>query len=389
MHLAIIDQGVLMANKIDISSNFDGGNIKVINSSSFDNIELEINKDHQSDFFQWFYFRVTSQKDISHKLKILNAGSSAYVPGWENYRAVCSYDRENWFRTDTSFNGNELEIKINPTENSFYIAYFTPYSHERHLDLLAKSQKSQLCSMKSLGKTFDGKDIDLLTIKDSEKKLNVWMTSRQHPGETMAEWFVQGFLESLLDEGDSLSQKILSLANFYVIPNMNPDGSFRGHLRTNAKGINLNREWENPSLETGPEVFYTREEMDKTGVDLFLDIHGDENLPYNFVAGSEGNPSYNEKIRNLETIFKKEFISSTSEFQTEFGYPLDKPGEANMTVATNAIAHRFDCLAYTLEMPFKDNKNIPSKQFGWSAERSEQLGRDIRRPILSVLEALS
>ena len=35
---------------------------------------------------------------------------------------------------------------------------------------------------------------------------------------------------------------------------MNPDGTWRGHLRTNAVGANLNREWANPSRETSPEV---------------------------------------------------------------------------------------------------------------------------------------
>ena len=45
------------------------------------------------------------------------------------------------------------------------------------------------------------------------------------------------------------------LLTFHIVPNMNPDGSVRGHLRTNACGANLNREWaatadyEAPSLE--------------------------------------------------------------------------------------------------------------------------------------------
>lgn len=33
-----------------------------------------------------------------------------------------------------------------------------------------------------------------------------------------------------------------------------PDGVFRGHLRTNAAGANLNREWAAPSAEESPEV---------------------------------------------------------------------------------------------------------------------------------------
>jgi murein tripeptide amidase MpaA len=377
-----------MNENIQISSDFDGGNISVIQCKSSDNIELEINKDHNSEFLQWFYFRVSSTKDISHTLKILNAGSTSYTPGWKDYRAVCSYDRKNWFRVDTSFNGKELEITHTPKQDSFYLSYFTPYSHERHLDLVASSQMSDICSLKTLGKTFDGRDIDLLKV-GSDKKLNVWMTARQHPGETMAEWFVEGFLERLLDSSDILSREALAKANFYIIPNMNPDGSFRGHLRTNAKGVNLNREWETPSLETGPEVFYTVKEMDKIGVDMFLDIHGDENLPYNFVAGSEGNLSHTDEISTQERIFKEAYLKATDEFQTEFGYPIAKPGQGNMTVATNAIAHRFNCLAYTLEMPFKDNKNHPSKEFGWSAERSQQLGKDMLSPIVAVLEHLA
>lgn len=378
-----------MKSNIQISSDFDGGNIKVLNCSDANSIELEINKDNESDFFQWFYFRVSSKANTAHTLKILNAGESSYPPGWRDYRTVCSYDRINWFRVDTSFNGSELKISHTPTQDSFYMSYFTPYSHERHLDLLAKSQMSDICSLRSLGKTFDNRDIDLLTISSSAPKLNVWMTARQHPGETMAEWFVEGFLDKLLDTDDELSKKALSMANFYIIPNMNPDGAFRGHLRTNSKGINLNREWQTPSLETGPEVYYTLQEMDKISVDLFLDIHGDENLPYNFVAGSEGNASYTDEIENLGDIFKEAFLKATPEFQTKYGYPIGKKGEANMTVATNAISHRFNCLAYTLEMPFKDNADLPDKENGWNDKRSMILGKDILNPIVAVLNHLN
>jgi hypothetical protein len=40
-----------------ISSSFDAGNIRVV-SQDGDTAELEIVKDHMSDFYQWFYFRV-------------------------------------------------------------------------------------------------------------------------------------------------------------------------------------------------------------------------------------------------------------------------------------------------------------------------------------------
>src|SRR3546814_16571136 len=71
---------------------------------------------------------------------------------------------------------------------------------------------------------------------------------------------------------------------------MNPDGSRRGHLRTNALGVNLNREWHEPSLERSPEVFLVRNAMDETGGDFALDVHGEETLPAAFIDGFEGVP---------------------------------------------------------------------------------------------------
>ena len=33
----------------------------------------------------------------------------------------------------------------------------------------------------------------------------VWIIARQHPGESMAEWFVEGLLERLIDEADPVT----------------------------------------------------------------------------------------------------------------------------------------------------------------------------------------
>ena len=372
---------------IKISDRFDSGNIRVVDCSNPNDIKLEIKKDNDSDFFQWFHFRVQAPKDTRLKLQITNAGKSAYTPGWEGYKACASYDREEWFRVEeTSFDGEILTIDFENDFNTVYFAYFAPYSHERHLDLLALAQLDSRCELESLGETLDGRDMSLLKVGCGPRK--VWMTARQHPGESMAEWFVEGFLQRLLDTNESLSTKVLEMATFYIVPNMNPDGSVRGHLRTNAAGVNLNREWQEPSLERSPEVFSVRAKMDEVGVDMFLDIHGDENLPYNFVAGSEGNMSYTDEIAALEKIFKDSFTSTTPDFQTKYGYAINAKGEGNMTVATNAVGDRFNCLAYTLEMPFKDNADRPCPIYGWSPNRSRALGRDILNPIFAVLKEL-
>ena len=374
---------------ITISSLFDGGNIVCHDKSDPNNIRLSIRKDCSADFSQWFYFKFSGAANTRCKLVIENASETSYVEGWKEYRAVASYDREHWFRVDTHFDGKHLVIEHEPMLNSIYFAYFAPYSMERHADLVAWAADSGTCEVDVLGSTVDGRDIDLLTIGDeSEGKSKLWVIARQHPGETMSEWWMEGFVSRLLDQTDPVSRELLSQATFYVVPNMNPDGSFRGHLRSNAAGANLNREWETPSLELSPEVFHVLNKMKETGVDFCLDVHGDEALPYNFIAGAEGIPGWDANKQHQLDHFQSELVKASPDFQTQFGYAKDAPGEANMTVCTNNLAHRFDCLAMTLEMPFKDTVDTPDEEQGWSPERCMRLGEASINAIYQSLEVI-
>ncbi|MCI5048603.1 MAG: M14-type cytosolic carboxypeptidase [Aquisalinus sp.] len=364
-----------MTDHIRVSSQFDGGNIICRSAERADDIQLDIRHDNESHFYQWFYFRLTGAQDQDCRMRLMNASGSAYTPGWEEYQAVASYDRENWFRVPTKYENGELVIEHTPYLNAVYYAYFAPYTMERHQDLIASAADSDLTHVSVLGTTLDGQDIDLLTVgTPGEGKLSFWLTARQHPGETMAEWWMEGFIGRLLDETDPVSRRLLERAVFYLVPNMNPDGSRRGHLRTNAAGINLNREWDKASLEKSPEVFCVLQKMIETGVDFALDVHGDENLPYNFIAGGEGAPGFTDHQQNLLDSYKAALAQISPDFQTEFGYPVDAPGTADLSICTNYMAWKFGCLAMTLEMPFKDSKITPDPDFGWSPGRCIRLG---------------
>ena len=376
-----------------ITANFDAGNIDVISLEDKKDIQLAIRPDVGEEFFQWFNFRLSGEIGEQYVLNIVNAGAASYLEGWENYQAVASYDREYWFRLPTSYKGGKLTIVAELECDTIQIAYFAPYSYERHQDLLAAVQTHPLVSVEHLGETLDKRDLTLVKIADGDSssdksKRNIWITARQHPGETMAEWLVEGLLYSLLDSDNATAKLLLEKANFYIVPNMNPDGSVRGHLRTNAVGTNLNREWLNPSLEKSPEVFHVINKMEATGVDLFYDVHGDEALPYVFLAGSQGTPSYNDRLARLRDKFSDVLKLASADFQSEFGYDIDAPGTANMTIATHWVAERFDCLANTLEMPFKDNDNVPDADTGWSPERSIKLGEASLVAMLAVVDEL-
>ncbi len=372
---------------IKISQNFDAGAIEVISTLNVENIELNLRKDSNADFTQWFYFRLQGARDQDATMRILNAGDATYPDGWMNYRAVASYDRENWFRVETEFDGKVMTIKHTPETDSVYYAYFEPYSWERHLALLGSVAQSEQVRVEDLGSTVDGRDLNVVVVGNPSAEKKVWIIARQHPGETMAEWLVEGTLNALLDLSNPIARAILDKAVLYVVPNMNPDGSVRGNLRTNAAGANLNREWMTPSIETSPEVYYVKKKIEEVGCDLFLDIHGDEGLPYVFVAGSEMLEGFSEKQIQEQNAFVNSFCAASPDFQTEFGYEASKYNEDLLKLASKYIGHTYKCVSLTLELPFKDNANMPDLEVGWDGARSMKLGEAMLQPILTSLKS--
>ncbi|PHV04186.1 hypothetical protein CSQ96_27270 [Janthinobacterium sp. BJB412] len=372
---------------IKISHQFDAGAIDVLRAEDPSAIELNIRKDSHADIVQWFYFRVQGAQATPLNMRFLNAGTSAYPDGWIDYQAVASYDRETWFRVPTSYDGKVMTIEHTPEYDSVYYAYFEPYSWERHLALLDSAQLSPLVTLVDLGSTVEGRDLNMLVIGDPDSEKKVWVIARQHPGETMAEWFVEGMVEALLDPANPFGRQCLNEAVFYVVPNMNPDGSVRGNLRTNAAGANLNREWLTPTMERSPEVFLVKQKMHEIGCDLFLDIHGDEGLPYVFVAGSESLETFSAAQAAEQQRFVDDFKVASPDFQDVHGYGVTPFTPETLTMGSPHITHAFGCLSLTLEMPFKDNANDPDPEAGWSGPRSVELGKSILQPVLRSLLA--
>ena len=375
---------------IQIDAAFDSGNIEVL-SIDGTSARLAIRKDRDSEFFQWFHFRVSGASGREVLLKITGLASSAYPGGWIDYRACVSEDREFWGRAETTWDknadGGTLTIRYTPAGIAWF-AYFAPYSMERHHDLVSEAALAEGVTHRQLGRSLDGQPIDCLELGEGDKQ--VWLYARQHPGESMAEWWMEGAIELLTDPADPVARVLRQKCRFHIVPNANPDGSARGHLRTNAIGVNLNREWHEPSPERSPEVLAIRNAMDETGVHFAMDIHGDEAIAAVFLAGFEGVPNWTEAQGEGYESYKAILDRRCPDFQTKLGYPVAAPRKANLTMSTNQLANRFaashGCVSMTLEMPFKDYAALADEAQGWSPERSRGLARECLAALVEWLE---
>jgi len=371
-----------------IDAGFDSGNIEVLGIEGA-TARLAIRRDHGSEFFQWFHFRVAAKAGDEVVLKLTGLSASAYPGGWPDYDACVSEDRAYWTRAASTYDkdedGGTLTIRYLPATDVFWVAYFAPFSMERHHDLIADVASTEGVDYVRLGTTLDGQSIDCLEMGEGETQ--VWLYARQHPGETQAEWWMEGALECLTDPADPVARALRAKCRLHIVPNCNPDGSRRGHLRTNAAGANLNREWAEPTPERSPEVLAVRNRMDQTGVDFAIDIHADEAIPAVFIAGFDGIPSWTQAQGDGYDRYQRILDRRTPDFQTKLGYPKARPGTANLSMSTNQLAERFGAVAMTLEMPYKDLVDFPEPEQGWSPERCKLLGRECMAALVEWLEA--
>ena len=272
-------------------------------------------------------------------LRIVNAGQSAYADGWRGYRACVSADLKTWRRTETTYADGVLEIRHRAEADELRFAFFAPYDVARHVKFIESAGARTGVSVATIGRSVEGRAISCVTLGTGPRQ--VWLIGRQHSGETMASWWMEGALGRLLDDGDPVAAQLRRIATVNLVPIVNIDGAFRGNLRGNAAGIDLNRQWHAPDPDTAPEVAAVLAAMDRTGVDLMLDIHGDETIPHVFIDGCDADPvATAAQIAGVAT-FKGALMKASPAFQTAVGYPVTYGGDGAPGMCNRAVARRY------------------------------------------------
>lgn len=375
-----------MTQQIKVEAEGYANRVRALPQTEGGVLDLEILADEAADFRQWFSFSISGPAGSPLTLRFVNAGQCSYPGGWEGYRVCVKFPDGNWTRTGTGYEDGVLQCRITLPEGAVELAYFPPFEAFREQALLDKAAEDG-AEVREIGRSVQDRPIHCLQygLNDQTDRV-VWLTARQHPGETQGGYWMEGALAVL--EKDSPVRQALEEMHVAVciVPNTNPDGSALGNLRSSATGANLNRCW-GTARGSAPEIDAVMDAMLATGVDFSLDVHGDEVLPYVFTVGPDGLESWDEAKQAGRHRFDQALLAESSDFQMEVGYDTNRPGHADISKATPWISDQFGCLSLTLEMPFKDAQNAPDDQDGWSIERSRRLGEASMRAILKYLSA--
>ncbi|XP_027007474.2 cytosolic carboxypeptidase-like protein 5 isoform X3 [Tachysurus fulvidraco] len=285
--------------------------------SSFSHLDYEFNvwtkpdcadTEFENGNRSWFYFSVRGVQpgkllkinvmNMNKQSKLYSQGMAPFVRTfpvkmrWERVRERPMFEMsENQFTL--SFMHRVLEGRGVIT----YFAFCYPFSYTECQDMLLQLDQRLLSHSHTLGPcspadslyyhrellcyTLDGHRVDLLTVtschgmlEEREPRLEklfpdhstprphrfagkrvFFISSRVHPGETPSSYVFNGFLNFILNQEDPRAQMLCRLFVFKLIPMLNPDGVVRGHYRTDSRGVNLNRQYMNPSAELHPSIY--------------------------------------------------------------------------------------------------------------------------------------
>jgi murein tripeptide amidase MpaA len=353
-----------------IDTDFEGGRIEGAAPAKGGVARLTIPPDPESPRFrQWFAFAATRGRGTRASFQLTNAGACTWARGFAGYRVFASDDGAKWRRIPTTYDGKTLSFGEVLASDRVTFAYFPPFSSVR-VDALVARAVAAGATGEDVAVTPRGAAVRLLSMgRDQAKAPAVWVIAQQHPGEAMAGWFMEGFVGRLC-EADADAKELLGKARVFLVPRMNPDGCALGNHRSNAAGLDLNRQWASPS-PNAPEVSGVRLAMKDRGVDVFLDVHGDETIPYVFAQGTKASRR-TPKLAARERAFLENMLAASPDFQTEHGYP-DEAGPPNLAIASSYVGHEHKALSMTLEMPFTTCGGPTGDP--WSPERAQSLGR--------------
>lgn len=355
---------------MQIDGNFESGNI-VVHDMTAAEAKLSIRQDSNARYYQWFYFKATAAPGQIHTFRLTNASDASYPHAWPGYRTLASYNRQDWFRVNTQYNENQLIIKHRPRLETTWYAFFVPYTEAMRRQLLADCAAA--AEVETLLTTEQGKTVDLVRFGPPDAERKVWIIARQHAGEPMAEYAIDGLMRRLLDDEDAVVKALYEAGiAFYCVPNVNPDGSALGNLRANAAGIDLNRDWKQTLEPRSIEVAALLKRMHVEGVDFFLDLHGDENRPYLWLVQPHPDvlaPAMVDTQQRIESFFREQYI--------EYGSLTEDPDalEADSGMAVDYVAWTFKCPSFIIELPFKDTFGPDGEPDSLLAEGCIRLGR--------------
>jgi hypothetical protein len=289
-------------------------------------------------------------------------------PVSERTNCLVSDDGRNWRAIPTDLiSGNQLQFKLHMDSEKIYLASVEPYRISDLDKLLAEIKGNALVEIGTVGKTAEGRPLEIVRIGNANAPHRIFLRARAHSWEPGGNWVVQGLIRSLLEDDADIFLKRYCV---YIMPMANKDGVARGRTRFNTLGKDLNREWNLPADPNLTPEKYAFENW-LTGMiakgqkpDLAIDLHNDSGGNLHVNLPTADNKQYTANLKRFENLLYK------YTWFTEGPAHVNNPGSLG-----EGLARRFGIDACVYEFNYEWIEGLKKQPFGkdW-----ELIGKQLR-----------
>ena len=141
---------------------------------------------------------------------------------------------------------NRVRLHVEMPGPRLYVARVEPYRLSDLDKFLAGIRTNRLVQVTVIGKTVQGRELEMIRIGNAQAPFRVFLRARAHAWEPGGNWVVEGLVRRLLKD-DADARQFLERYCVYVLPMANKDGVALGRTRFNFQGKDLNRDWDKPA----------------------------------------------------------------------------------------------------------------------------------------------
>ena len=280
--------------------------------------------------------KVLADSGTHMKLIISKLQAGSYngrpVTDWWNFdhdiTCYISYDHKNWKAIKTSkLPGHELLADFVMQKDYVFVARLPVYTIQDLEDLKAKFKRNSLFKIIDIGRTIEGRPLEIIQLGKTDAPYSVIIRARAHPWEPGGNWVVEGLINKFLQE---YSERLKSTFCIYIMPMANKDGVARGMTRFNVAGMDLNRKWEKISDPLLCPEKYALEKFIEgliiKGIkpSLGIDIHNDDAGGINFTTHNKNDTLFLKNARVFENLMRKYTCFSE---KANYSWETDGSGE--------------------------------------------------------------
>ena len=325
---------------MDILFDYEGASIDVLENDIKNNIITVSPKIENDAYSNYYNFKVKNDSNEEGIVYIKNLNNllfdSDIMPFYRKDKEVFKHIDKDKIKKES----DGIKISIDKKEE-IEISQFPRYTKE-DLDIFFKNIKNENVKISD-------DIVKKITIGDENKKAIV-VIGRQHPGETLSSFFIEGMISEIVENYQEYKDSY-----FLFYPIVSTNGVKNGNHRY-TDGIDYNRSWKTSGLSK--EIDYIKEELSKIKIDNFIDVHCDEISDIDYVRTKKS-----ELIKEFSNV---KVIADNTKLRRFFRALIRQRKIINLSqlTAREYVAKKYKCDSMLIELGLQHNDSESSREKG-------------------------